>query len=75
MSHLFGRGVLERSDEAARPRQLRLRFADELGDSEVGDDDATRPGFQDEVGRLDVAMHDALLMRVLDGRADLLEEP
>jgi len=54
-------------------RQLRLRG---LGDAEIddlGDRQAVVDGHQD-VGRLEVAVDDALLMRVLDGLADFDEE-
>jgi hypothetical protein len=62
--HLLGRHVLQRADHAA----LRARgFAGILdaGDAEVGELDAPAR-LDQQVGRLDVAVDDALLVRVVE---------
>ncbi len=75
-ARLLGRHVGERADLRAGARDLR-RGAAELGDPEV-EDVGPRGGVDEDVLGLQVAVDDALLVRVLDGArhvAERLERP
>src|SRR5206468_9791102 len=68
---LLGRHVRERADEAAG---LGLSQVDEVGDAEVAElRRATR--IEEYVRRLDVAMHDAAVMRRLEPTDDVERHP
>ena len=60
---LLGAGVAERAEEFARDREPGI--ARDLGQSEVGDPELPAQ-VQEQVARLDVPVHDARLMGVLE---------
>ena len=69
---LFGTHVADRADQVARLGQAGRVM--EVGQAEVGDPDVAAEVDQ-EVRRLDVAMHDALLMRIFEGFRRLRHAP
>ena len=68
---LLGRDVVDRADEAAVAGQARDR-RDVAGDAEVADERAL--GGDQDVARLDVAMHEAGSVRNVEARGDLLDQ-
>ena len=78
-AHLLGRRVLRRHRPAAEPRQRRVvlalvaRIVQDLGDAEVEQLDRAVGG-DERVRRLEIAMDDEVLVRVLDAVADRGEE-
>ena len=71
-SHLLGRHVVERAHDLVRTGQCEVswRQADDLRQAEVGDLHAAFP-IQQDVLRLDVAVHHAFVVSVLEGIAYL----
>src|SRR5262249_9127173 len=77
-ANLLRTGVVGRKQTYTRPgerewREIGVVGQEELGDSEVEELGNTSRCNQD-VARLDVAMNDQFLVRMLDGGADLLEQ-
>ena len=68
----FGRHVLQRADEIAGLRQIGA--FDDLGHTEIGDPNEA-PVVQKQIGRLDVAMKNALRMRVFQRVTYLNADP
>lgn len=73
-AHVVGRADHRAGDGVGRCHR---RPAQQLGDSEVDHDDvrAALVLGHEEVARLEIAVQHALVMGVLDGRADLQEQP
>ena len=71
---LLGRHVRRAADHVARARQLGGRGLGELADPEVGDLDPAVLRHED-VGRLDVAVQHAALVRVPERFGDLADDP
>ncbi|ODV20559.1 MAG: hypothetical protein ABT27_07585 [Lysobacteraceae bacterium SCN 69-25] len=69
---LFGRGVFGRQQRAQALRRV-LAGMQQLGDAEVEQLDLAR-ACDEHVGRLEVAMHDQIAMRMRDRLADLDEQ-
>ena len=76
-ANLFGAGVFRRH-QLQPGRGRRERLAGELGIEQLGDPEVQQLGRaigdHEHVGRLDVAVDDQVLVRVLDGRADVTKE-
>ncbi len=76
-AHLLGAGVLRRH-QLQPGRGRRERLARELGIEQLGDAEVQQlgraVGDHEHVGRLDVAVDDQVLVRVLDGGADVTKE-
>ena len=65
---MLGREVFGGADDAAGRGQVAL--GEDLGDAEIGELDEAG-GVAEDVGRLEVAVDDAVIVSVLEGRADL----
>ena len=70
-ARLLRRHVLRRAEHVAHARTLLLARGLDMGDAEVGDLDRLRAAQAHHVARLDVAVHDAACMRVVERPCEL----
>ena len=73
-SRLFGAHVQRRSDDDAGARDGHPR-AFHLGDAEVSEDGASRRTIDEDVVGLDVSMHHAVAVGILEGIRQFGEDP